>query len=299
MKRILVVYYSQSGQLRRILDKITNQLEDCEIEHFQIDLEHKFPFPWNRKEFFAAMPDCVNEIPYPLTQNRPKHNNYDLIILGYQVWFLSPSIPFTSFLKSDWGNQILNGKKVLTVIGGRNMWVMAHESVKKSLKSMSADLVGNVALMDRSPNLISVVTIIYWLFHNKTGRLLNIFPTPGVKDEDINKGEIVGKELDKSIKDNSFSLLQSKIVSANAVALKHDIISMETKAKRVFMVWAKIINGFSKLGKTPKKIALLIFEIYLYLVILLISPLISIFSTFVGIFRRKAIAKKMAYFSQV
>ena len=299
MKRILVVYYSQSGQLRRILDKITNQLEDCEIEHFQIDLEHKFPFPWNRKEFFAAMPDCVNEVSYPLTNSRPNHDDYDLIILGYQVWFLSPSIPFTSFLKSDWGSRLLNGKKVMTVIGGRNMWVMAHESVKKSLKSLNSTLIGNVALMDRSPNLISVVTIIYWLFHNKTGRLLNLFPTPGVKDEDINKGETIGKELNSSLKENSFSELQNKIVATKGVALKHDIISMETKAKRVFMVWAYIINGFSKMGIFPKKIALLIFEIYLYLVILLISPLISIFSTFVAIFRRRAIAKKMAYYSKV
>ncbi|MGB0402841.1 MAG: dialkylresorcinol condensing enzyme DarA [Salibacteraceae bacterium] len=299
MKKVLVVYYSQTGQLRKILDKITNEIQDCEIEHFQIELEHKFPFPWNRKDFFSVMPDCVNEKAYPLVEKKPSSKDYDLIILGYQVWFLSPSIPLTSFLKSGLGAELLNGKNVMTVIGGRNMWVMAHESVKKSLKALNSNLIGNVALMDRAPNLISVVTIIYWLFHNKTGRLLNLFPTPGVKEIDINKGEVVGKELSRAIQNNSFSQLQNKIIEAKAVALKHDIISMETKAKRVFGVWATIINGAGKLGKFPKKIALFIFEIYLYLVIILISPLISIFSTFVAIFRRKAIAKKMSYYSQV
>ena len=301
-KRILIVYYSQTGQLLRILQKIAEPLlnnKNIEIEYFKIEMENDFPFPWNRKAFFGIMPDSVQEKAHPIKANRPNHNKYDLIILGYQVWFLSASVPFTSFLESDSAKFILKNTNVVTVIGGRNMWVMAQESIRKRLKSIGSTLVGNIALVDNSPNLVSVVTIIYWLFHGKTDRFLNVFPKPGIKPKDIERGSSFGKEIEIALTENEFGQLQEKLVKSGAVNLKPDIISMETKAKKAFGVWAKIINGSGKDGSFGRKITLFLFEIYLYFAILFLSPLVSILSTFAAILRRKATAKKMAYFSGV
>ena len=301
-KRILIVYYSQTGQLLRILQKIaepTLNNKNIDVEYFKIEMENDFPFPWNRKEFFGIMPDSVQEKAHPIKVNTPVHDNYDLVILGYQVWFLSPSVPFNSFLESEVAKRILKSAKVVTVIGGRNMWVMAQESIRKKLKSLDSVLVGNIALVDNSPNLVSVVTIIYWLFHGKTDRLLNLFPKPGIKSADIEKGTSFGQEIVGALTDNNFNKLQENLVEKGAVNLKPDIISMETKAKKVFGVWAKIVNGSGKNGSFGRKAVLFLFEIYLYFVILFLSPLVSILSTFAAILRRKATAKKMAYFSGV
>lgn len=302
VKRVLVVYYSQTGQLKHILDRLCAPMlsnSEVEVQFCNIKLKHQFPFPWNRKEFYGAMPDSVQEKSYELDMLPLENREYDLVILGYQPWFLSPSIPFTSFLKSSLGQQLVSRNNVLTVIGGRNMWVMAQESVKKTLMRYNSKLVGNIALMDRSRHLISVVTIVYWLFHNKKDRLLNVFPPPGVQEIDLNKTEIISQFIEKSVCSNDYSNLQSSIVSAGGVAIKPDVISMETKAKRVFKVWAGLINTAEKIGKPMKILSLYVFEFYLAFVILFLSPVVSIFSTFASIFRKKAIAKKMAYFSGV
>ncbi len=44
------------------------------------------------------MPDCVLQVPGKLQPFSFKESKYDLIILGYQAWFLSPSIPSNTLL---------------------------------------------------------------------------------------------------------------------------------------------------------------------------------------------------------
>ncbi len=44
------------------------------------------------------MPDCVQQVPGKLQPFSFKESRYDLIILGYQAWFLSPSIPSNTLM---------------------------------------------------------------------------------------------------------------------------------------------------------------------------------------------------------
>ena len=99
-KKILVIYYSQSGQLGEIIDKFTGPIIAAgnTVDRVCIQPLNAFPFPWTGKSFFAVMPDSVLTIPTELQPFELKHTNYDLVILGYQAWFLSPSIPTNSIL---------------------------------------------------------------------------------------------------------------------------------------------------------------------------------------------------------
>ena len=92
----------------------------------------------------------------PLTVDAAKR--FDLVILAYQVWFLSPSLPVTAFLKSDAAKRLLRDTPVVTVIACRNMWLMAQEQVKAMLAACGARLVGNVALVDEAEGAIAVST---------------------------------------------------------------------------------------------------------------------------------------------
>lgn len=65
------------------------------------------------------------------------------------------------------------------------MWIMAQEKVKKLLVANHAKLVGNIALVDRNLNYISVITIVHWLMGGKKTKMLGIFPKPSVSDNDI------------------------------------------------------------------------------------------------------------------
>jgi hypothetical protein len=110
------------------------------------------------------MPDCVNQVPGQLQPFSFQETRYDLIILGYQAWFLSPSIPSNTLMFDPRFREIAKNTPVITITGARNMWLSAMEKIKPVLKSMDARLVGNMALVDRHHNFISFVTIFHWMF---------------------------------------------------------------------------------------------------------------------------------------
>ncbi|MBK9483118.1 MAG: hypothetical protein IPO02_14315 [Bacteroidetes bacterium] len=161
---ILVIYFSQSGQLKQIIDNMLAPIQaHCTIEMVEIKPIKPFPFPWTADTFFDCMPECVQQIPEEIHTLQFAQQKYDLVILGYQPWFLSPSIPINSFLQSAQAS-ILSHQKVLTVIGSRNMWLHAQEKIKEQLNRLQAQLVGNIVFFDTNPNLTSVLTIIRWTF---------------------------------------------------------------------------------------------------------------------------------------
>ena len=97
-KKVLVIYYSQSGQLGDIINSLTKPIAAAghSIETVRVLPAKPYPFPWKGKSFFAVMPDSVTGIPTELQTFQLKENAYDLVIVGYQAWFLSPSIPCNS-----------------------------------------------------------------------------------------------------------------------------------------------------------------------------------------------------------
>ena len=171
MKRILVIYYTQSGQLKEIADNFVApfQKQGILVDFYEIQMETPYPFPWTNESFFGAFPESFLELPQPIKAMPPdiKTQEYDLVVLAYQVWYLSPSIPVTSFLKSEQARALLEGKPVVTLSGTRNMWIKAQEKVRNMLVKKGARIVANIALTDRHYNHISVLTIVHWLFTGK------------------------------------------------------------------------------------------------------------------------------------
>ena len=270
MKRILVVYYTQSGQLKEIIDSVLSPLTEVTIDFLPIDTAEPFPFPWTGETFFGAFPESYLQIPQPLKPFQLAHTDYDLVILGYQVWYLSPSIPFNSFLQSEAGKQLLQGKPVITVSGTRNMWVMAHQKVKKLITDCGARLVGNIALTDRHHNHISVITIVQWLFSgDKNKRYLGVFPKAGVADKDIQGASVYGTLIAPHLQTDDYTGLQQEIVAHGGVHYRRFLLSAEKKGNRLFGIWAKMIYGSKK-----RKFLLKCFRIYLYIAIWVLMPIV-------------------------
>ena len=270
MKRVLVVYYTQSGQLKEIIDSVLSPLTEVTIDFLPIDTAEPFPFPWTDEAFFGAFPESYLQIPQPLKPFQLAHTDYDLVILGYQVWYLSPSIPFNSFLQSEAGKQLLQGKPVITISGTRNMWVMAHQKVKKLLTDCGARLVGNIALTDRHHNHISVITIVQWLFSgDKNKRYLGVFPKAGVADKDIQGASVYGTLIAPHLQTGDYTGLQQEIVAHGGVHYKRFLLSAEKKGNRLFGIWAKMIYGSKK-----RKFLLKCFRIYLYIAIWVLMPIV-------------------------
>ncbi|NJM25468.1 MAG: dialkylresorcinol condensing enzyme DarA, partial [Bacteroidia bacterium] len=153
MKKILVLYYTQSGQLRDILDSIVKPFVEAgdSVTFEPIVPRQQFPFPWSGFTFFNAFPETFSQVPLPLEPTSSHaYDHFDLVILGYQPWFLTPSRPVSSWLQSEAAQAIIGGKKIVTVLGCRNMWLGAQEKLKRHLRRLNGELVGHVALVDRS-----------------------------------------------------------------------------------------------------------------------------------------------------
>src|SRR5580704_8847094 len=217
-KKVLAIYYSQTGQLGEIVDNFTSPLvkQGFTVEKLLIQPKNPYPFPWTGKSFFAQIPDCVLGVPTELGPFSLKESSYDLIVLGYQAWFLSPSIPANSILNHPQMQQVLKGAPVITMTGARNMWISAMERVKGILKIKEARLVGNIALVDRHANFVSFVTILYWMFTGKKDRYLNIFPKPGVADQDITNTKAYGETVLEHLEQNNWDNLQTELVRQKA-----------------------------------------------------------------------------------
>lgn len=279
MKNVLVLYYSQSGQLLEIVKNVVSDLEknrDINLEYYNIRTKHQFPFPWNKDDFFNAFPETFLQKPFEIDFHNEEilSQKYDLIILGYQVWYLTPSIPINSFLKTEKARQLLTNTPVITVSGNRNMWIMAQEKMKKLLHDCNAKLVGNIALVDTHINHISVITIEYWLMSGKKTRYLGIFPKPGISERNIANATRFGKPILEHLQKNDFSDLQEKLLTLGAVTIKPFLVVADKRANILFRAWAKFIRKKGDFIDKKRLKWVRWFRIYLITAIWLLMPIV-------------------------
>lgn len=292
-KNILVVYYSQTGQLGEVLQNFLQPLKATHVvEVIQIETKEEFGFPWDTKSFFSAMPPAVLEQEIPLKDFSPKLSRYDLVVIGYQPWFLSPSIPATSFLKHSNFRNVIANTPVITVIGARNMWINAQEMVKKQLEESKAKLVGNIALIDKSNNLASAVSIVNWLIYGNKSSLWGIFPKPGISDEDIAGMKGFGEMTVSYITKGDWNGYQHEVVANDGASVRTNILFIEGRAPKLFKLWAKLIDR-----KQNKTFWISAFKYYLFIALFLISPIVLlVYNIFIVPFTKRSIQRKKAYY---
>lgn len=298
MKKVLVIHFSQSGQLTEIVNNFASVLSNADIDYQLIIPEKAFPFPWTTPVFFDKMPETVLEQEIELKENTYKYEQYDLIVFGYQPWFLSPSQPATALLKNEQFRQLLKGTPVITLIGSRNMWLNSQESVKKHILEAGGKLIGNVALADKSSNLVGVVTILHWMLKGEKTKKWGIFPKPGVSDEDIEGVNQYGILANEALENGHFDTLQTKIISKGGVPVDTNILFIEERAKRLFIIWAKLIVKKSAKGK--RRFWVNAFKYYLIFVLFIVSPvLLLLYRVLILPFTLSVVKKKKHYFQRL
>jgi len=296
MKKVLVVSYSQSGQLTQIVDNFLLPFHDVELEYLVIKPKNNFPFPWDMKSFFEVMPESVLEETIEIEAPIFKHDKYDLILFAYQPWYLSPSLPATAILKDEAFGKRVQNTPIVTIIGARNMWLNSQEAIKKLISNKEGNLVANVPLIDKSPNLISVITILHWLGTGEKTKKWGIFPMPGVAEKEINESYMFGEKTYQALMNNDLKNLQREILKLNKIHINTSLLFVESRAKKLFVIWANIIK---KKGTTPKKRALWlsIFKNYLYVALFVVSPIVlTIYTLLIRPLSQKQIKKNKRYF---
>ncbi|MEP7169074.1 MAG: hypothetical protein ABI855_06845, partial [Bacteroidota bacterium] len=285
------------GQLKNIAEEFCEPFQEngCEIEWMSVKPKNDFPFPWSAKTFFNAMPESVLCTPAEIQTPGFKREHYDLIVVAYQPWFLSPSIPATSVLHHPEFKKRLINTPVVTLIGSRNMWITAQERVKNILKQSGANHVANIVLVDKNNNFVSAVTIQYWMFTGKRDHFLGIFPRPGISDKDINETKLFGKTVWQSLETNQWQELQERLIKMKAVEVNTNLMFIESRASVLFQIWARTI-----VKKKNRGLWLQIFKYYLLFALFIVAPVVLlIYNIFFRAFTGNQIRKNKMYYRGV
>lgn len=293
---ILVIHYSQTGQLSKILHTLTSGFgSEADIEFVDIKPVSPFPFPWTKDYFFDCMPECVLEIPEAIEEMTFKKSNYDLIILGYQPWFLSPSIPMSSFLQSPYA-KILAGHKVLTVIGARNMWLNAQERVKKRLLGLNASLVGNIVFKDNHPNLVSLLTVIRWSFKGQK-EASGMLPEAGVSSTDIQGAQRFGNIIYQNLENPNH--LHAQLLNNGSIDLKPGLVILEKRGITNFRKFAAYIRAKGERCNPDRLPRVKLFNRLLLTGIFILSPISALTAKLGVIVGKKELDQKVDYFKSI
>ena len=302
MKKILVVYYTQTGQAKLALDatlKPFTENSNYQLDYLLIKPKKSFPYPWSYTEFFDAFPETVHGIPCEL---EPIHIdtsvNYDLVVIAYQPWFLSICVPVSSFLQTPEAKLLLNNKPVVTIINCRNMWLGAQEKMKQRLLDVKANLVGNITFVDRSSNLTSLVTVLAFVLKGTKENFMGIFPKYGVNDKDLEKAPLFGTIIKNNLENNQLQNIQPQLNQKGALDIRGNLLLMEGRGRALFPLYANYISKKGTQGSEQRKTRVRIFGIVLPTAILLLSPIITILSRVIPLIAKKKFNKEISYYSQ-
>jgi hypothetical protein len=302
MKRVLFVSYSQTGQLDAVVQSVAAPLgasPAVEVVFERLDPVAPYPFPWPFLQFFDTFPETVHALPRPL---RPlgvrAEESFDLIVLAYQVWFLSPSQPMTAFLQSPEAARLLRGRPVITLIACRNMWLMAQETVKRRLNELGAHLIDNVVLTDRAHSAATFISTPLWMLTGRRGPFLGgAVPAAGIDAADIAAAGRFGAAIEAGLPALDAAAPHALLKGLGAVKVNERLIASERIGYRSFRLWGRLLLSLGPPSSLLRRGVLCLYIVFLATMIVTVAPVTALIKRFLGLFLQERIARQRAYFA--
>jgi hypothetical protein len=161
MDRVLVLYYSQSGEVADIASLFATELSrtGAEVMIERLNPETPHPYPWRSiRRFFDAMPESVLGLPPPIRlAGYDPTSRFRLVVLAYPVWFLAPALPVQAFFRLPHA-EVLRGTETVTITVSRAMWQRASERIKGLLATVGAVHCDNVVVTHQGSPLLTLVS---------------------------------------------------------------------------------------------------------------------------------------------
>jgi hypothetical protein len=168
-QRVLVLCFSQSGQLERGARAFTEPLVEAghEVHLVPIVPETAYPFPWSITAFFGMFPEVFLGRTVPLKPAEIPGGSWDLVVVASTIWFLSPSQPWWSFLHTEQAARLFAGQRVVTLVGCRNMWIRGWRKLVRRLNALGADVTDRVVVTHSGSVFASYFSTLAWMLTGK------------------------------------------------------------------------------------------------------------------------------------
>lgn len=276
VKKVLAVQFSQTGQAAALLEHIIQPLRaqaDVVVTEVALDTTPRFPFPWPFWQFLDTFPETVHLDPPPLV-SMPLHGDevFDLVILAYPVWFLSPPPALTAFLQHPTARAVLRGRAVVTATACRNMWVMAQQTVKQLLREAGARHLDHVALVDRGNALATFITTPRWVLTGRKDAFWGL-PAAGVAESDLRGAQRFGVALLAALRQSDEQRDAPLLAGLGACKVDTALLASERIGIRSFRIWGRALRALGKPGAPARRALLVFYAIFLVSVIVTVVPL--------------------------
>ena len=291
---VAVFYYTQTGQALAIARSLCAPLEaaGCRVVTREIRPVTAYPYPWSSEAFFQVFPEsrlgiaCAIE-PVDLSGAVAEA---DLVLVVGQSWYLSLSTPLHAFFQSPEVRAYLHGRPVVFVNGCRNMWVMTQSETRRYLREIGARYVGFIELHDKAPNLVSVLTIIRWLFYGRK-EATRLLPAAGVSQRDVADADRFGLVILRTLYDGHWVQLQERLMREGAVTFIPHLYFIERNGYRMWGRWAHFVRHRGGAGDPRRQGRLRLFKAYLFFVLYAVSPFGLLFYGLTYPLRRAALKR--------
>jgi hypothetical protein len=288
MTRVLVIYYTQSGETREVAKLFSDAFvavgHEPAIE--SISPAVPYPFPWRSiRRFFDAMPESILGLPPPLKPLRTGSSaRFDLVILCYPVWFLSPAPAVQALLKSPYA-ALLRDTDVITVSVSRAMWQRAALAMKPLLAASRARHTDSVAVTHQGSAITTLISTPRALLFGKSDRLLSVFPRPGISDDDRERLRRLAAQVATQAKPGR-PPGESYLKGEPALPIKRWLAVPELLAWYCFYGSARVIRALGELHPALRAVGVFGFALFLLLLIVVGLPLTLLGALLLGPFIR-------------
>ncbi len=299
-KRVLALYFSQTGQLKSVLDQVLAPLQansHIETTVVKLDTQPMAPFPWPFFRFFDTFPETVLQKPLPLNAPALPSGEFDLIVLAYPIWFLSPPPALAAFLQSVQAKRLLAGKPVITLIACRNMWVMAQESIKTQLKQLDARHLDNIVLTDQSGTFASFITTPRWMFTGRKNAFWGL-PPAGIAEPEIKAAGRFGLALLSALKADLEQGSEPLLTGLSACRVDPRLISSEKVGLRSFTIWGKLLHHAGRPGAPQRRALLTMYIVFLLCLIVTVVPITMLLKTLLRPLLKQRLARQKTFYEQ-
>ena len=141
-RRVLLLYYSYTGQSRKVLEAAAEVFRDrgCEVYRAPIEFTDpryaerfsQFPMRHVWRDFLGMLPAQTRKATGEIrTPDEVRRTDYDLICIGSPTWWRDVSMPLRSVLESGEARPLLNGTPFAVFAVCRRYWRENLNAVRK------------------------------------------------------------------------------------------------------------------------------------------------------------------------